>query len=101
MISLEDQVASVSVTLGERVTVRVEESAADGLLWSSPKIEGDGLQLVRSTALGEDVNRVQYREFVFTTHKPGRYERLFGNSLLLKALTTIFGNSERLAAQCH
>ena len=72
MISLEDQTTSVAVALGERVTVRVEESAAQGLLWGSPRITGSGLQLVRSTSLGEDRNQVGYREFVFSTHKAGR-----------------------------
>ncbi len=72
MISLVDQSASVTVSLGEKVTVRIEESLSDGLLWSYPRINGDGLSLHTSRSLTDEDSRIEYREFVFTTHSVGR-----------------------------
>ena len=72
MISLADQSASVTVNLGEKVTIRVEESLSSGLLWSQPLIDGDGVTLQTSRSLTDDDTRIEYREFVFQTHRSGR-----------------------------
>lgn len=72
MISLLDQATSVTVTLGEKVTVRIEESAVHGLLWSPPRIKGEGLSLDGSRSLRISDPEVEYREFVFRAHQSGR-----------------------------
>ena len=93
MISLIDQAASVTVTVGEKVTIRVQESATHGFIWSSPMIHGNGLSLDASRSLtvrepdvdGFEINQdprdqsgpshgsIEYREFVFRTHHCGRH----------------------------
>ncbi|MFT7221413.1 MAG: putative secreted protein [Candidatus Azotimanducaceae bacterium] len=72
LISLLDQEASVTITLGEKVTVRIEESAVHGFLWSPPRIKGDGLSLDGSRSLRINDPQVEYREFVFRAHHSGR-----------------------------
>ena len=72
MISLLDHATSVTVKVGEKVTIRIEESAVDGLLWSAPQILGNGVSLDASRSLTIEDSNVEYREFVFRTHQSGQ-----------------------------
>ena len=72
MISLSDNATSVSVKLGEKVTVRIEEKLDYGFIWSTPIIEGKGLTLTGTRSLKLGTEESEYREFVFSTHRAGK-----------------------------
>jgi hypothetical protein len=72
VISLSDSIMGVSVSIGEKVTIRIEEQLKHGLIWSAPGIDGQGLTLTGTRSIKPDANDAEYREFVFTTHQAGR-----------------------------
>ncbi len=63
---------SVSLSIGEKVTVRIEEQLGYGLIWSAPGIDGRGLTLTGTRSIKPDAKDFEYREFVFTSHETGR-----------------------------
>lgn len=74
VISLVDQSGSIAVRLGEKVTVRIEESLDNGLMWSYLLIDGDGLTRQASRSMTDDETRIEYRKFVLQTHRTGGIE---------------------------
>ena len=72
MISFSNKKIGVCVHVGEKVTIRIEECAASGLIWSPPRIQGGGISLLKSRSFKTTDSEPEYRELIFIAQLAGQ-----------------------------